>query len=75
LGYLGNNYVRAADAALFLEGVNMAIETSVILRSLLLQAKKATSAKEIEMAIEALCTKEDIDAVNQSLEKLKNGSD
>lgn len=53
----------------------MAIETSVILRSLLLQAKKATSAKEIEMAIEALCTKEDIDAVNQSLEKLKNGSD
>jgi len=49
----------------------MALETSVILRSLLLTAKKAKSVKEIEKAIEALCGKEDIDAVNQSLKDLE----
>jgi len=49
----------------------MALETSVILRSLLLSAKKAQSLKEIEKAIEALCSKEDIDAVNQSLRDLE----
>ena len=49
----------------------MALETSVILRSLLLAAKKAQSAKEIEKAIEALCSKDDIDSVNQSLKELE----
>ena len=52
----------------------MALETSVILRSILLQVKKAASVKEIEMAIEAMCSKDDIDAVNQSLQKLKEQS-
>ena len=49
----------------------MTSETSVILRSLLLAAKKAKSAKEVEKAIEALCSKDDIDAVNQSLKELE----
>ena len=49
----------------------MALETSVILRSLLLAAKKAQSVKEMEKAIEALCSKDDIDAVNQSLRELE----
>jgi len=49
----------------------MALETSVILRSILLQVKKAKSVEEIEMAIEAMCSKDDIDAVNQSIQKLK----
>ena len=46
------------------------LETSVILRAILLQAKKAKSVKEIEKAIEAMCSKDDIDAVNQSLQEL-----
>ena len=46
------------------------LETSVILRAILLHAKKAKSVKEIQKAIEAMCTKEDIDAVNQSLREL-----
>ena len=46
------------------------LETSVILRAILLQVKKAKSVKEIEKAIEAMCSKEDIDAVNQSLLEL-----
>jgi len=49
----------------------MTLETSAILRSLLLAAKKAESVKEIEKAIEALCNKDDIDAVNQSLKELE----
>jgi len=48
------------------------LETSVILRAILLQAKKAKSLKEIEKAIEAMCSKEDIDAVNQSLRELND---
>jgi hypothetical protein len=48
----------------------MGMETSVILRAILLHAKKAKSLKEIEKAIEAMCSKEDIDAVNQSLREL-----
>ena len=48
------------------------METSVILRAVLLAAKKAKSVKEIEKAIEALCSKEDIDAVNQSLRDLED---
>ena len=50
----------------------MALETSVILRSLLMQAMKAKSAKEIELAIRSLCSKEDIDAVLQSIHELEN---
>ena len=46
------------------------METSVILRAILLQVKKAKSVKEIQKAVEALCQKEDIDAVNQSLKEL-----
>ena len=46
------------------------METSVILRAILLQTKKAKSVKEIQKAIEAMCSKEDIDAVNQSLLEL-----
>jgi len=49
----------------------MASEISIILRSLLLAAKKAESVFEMEKTIEALCSKEDIDAVNQSLKDLE----
>ena len=49
----------------------MSLETSVILRSLLLAAKKAQSVKEMKKAIEALCNKDNIDAVNQSLRELE----
>jgi len=50
----------------------MVSETSVILRSILLQVKKAKSIEEIEMALEAMCSKDDIDAVNQSIQRLKD---
>ena len=50
----------------------MISETSVILRSILMQAKRASSIEEIELAIEALCSKEDIDAVMQSIQKLED---
>ena len=54
----------------FWEGSCLMLETSVILRAILLQVKKAKSIKEIEKAIEAMCQKEDIDAVNQSFREL-----
>ena len=47
------------------------LETSVILRSILLHVKKAKSIKEVEKIIEAMCEKEDIDAVNQSLREME----
>ena len=50
----------------------MSLETSVILRAILLHAKKAKSVKEVEKAVEAMCSKEDIDAVNQSLLALQD---
>ena len=46
------------------------LETSVILRAILLHAKKAKTLKEVQKAVEAMCSKEDIDAVNQSLLEL-----
>jgi hypothetical protein len=52
-------------------GTTMAFEISVTSRSLLFAAKKAQSVKEMEKAIEALCSKDDINAVNQSLRELE----
>jgi len=41
----------------------MAHETVVLLRSLLYQAKRAKTKKEIIRAIEVMCTKDDVAAV------------
>jgi hypothetical protein len=54
------------------------LETTVILRSLLLNAKTAKTKEEIEIAIENMCSKDDIAAVKESYEKLtklKSGGD
>ena len=53
----------------------MAVETSVILRSILLQVKKAKSIKEIEASVEAMCSKDDIDAVNASMQKIRESEE
>ena len=49
----------------------MSQETTVILRSLLMQALRAESVKEIQKAIEALCTQEDVDVVKQRLREMR----
>ena len=43
------------------------METTVILRSILYQAKRAKSKEEIVRAIEVMCTKDDIASVEQVL--------
>ena len=48
----------------------MASETSVLLRSILLHANKAKSVKEIIKTVEAMCSKDDIDAVYKSLQEM-----
>ena len=47
----------------------MALETTVILRAILLSAKSAESVEEVVNAIEALCSKEDIATVNEQFKK------
>ena len=49
----------------------MAVETSVILRSILLAAMRAKSAREVAKIVEAMCSKEDIDAVKEALRELE----
>jgi len=49
----------------------MAHETVVLLRSLLYQAKSAKDVDEIIRAIEVMCTKDDIAAVEQQIVKAK----
>jgi len=52
----------------------MAHETVVLLRSLLYQAKNAKDVNEIIRAIEVMCTKDDIAAVEQQIAKAKEKS-
>ncbi|MCL2188098.1 MAG: hypothetical protein FWC16_09740 [Defluviitaleaceae bacterium] len=47
------------------------METTVILRSILYQARKAQSLDEAIIAIEAMCTKDDIAAVKEKIEEAK----
>jgi len=47
----------------------MAYETVVLLRTLLYQAKNAKDKEEIIRAIEVMCSKDDIAAVEQQLNK------
>ena len=49
----------------------MAKETEVILRSILYQTLKANSLKEVQNAILAMCSKDDISAVKQQLLELE----
>ena len=49
----------------------MAMETDVILRSVLYQAYKAKTAKEIVIAIEAMCTKDQVAAVKEKIQELE----
>lgn len=41
----------------------MALETSVLLRSILIQVKKSKSVDDAFESVKALCTKDDIDSV------------
>ena len=50
---------------------DMARETEAILRSVLFNIKRAKNLKEAEAAVRAMCSKEDIDSVEQELAKLK----
>jgi hypothetical protein len=49
----------------------MALETTVILRSILYQAKKAGTVSEVINAIEVMCSKDDVAAVNEQIAKEK----
>ena len=49
----------------------MAKETEVILRAVLYHTMKAKSVKEIEHAIKAMCSKDDIAAVKEQIAELK----
>ena len=53
----------------------MVHETSVLLRSILLHANKAKSVKEVIKTVEAMCSKEDIDAVYKSLQEMSEDDD
>lgn len=46
-------------------------ETTVLLRTLLYQAKNAKDVDEVIRAIEVMCSKDDIAAVEQQLAKAK----
>ena len=50
----------------------MSRETEVILRALLFQAMQAESKEEIELAIRAMCSKDDIAAVKEQIAELKS---
>jgi len=49
----------------------MARETEAILRSVLFNIKRAKTLKEAEAAVRAMCSKEDIDSVEQEISKLE----
>ena len=53
----------------------MARETEAILRAVLFNIKRASSLEEAEAIIRAMCSKEDIDAVEQEIAKLKKSRD
>lgn len=48
----------------------MARETEAILRLILFSIKRASSLEEVEAAVRAMCSKEDIDSVEQEIAKL-----
>ena len=48
------------------------METTVILRTILYQAKRAKTKEEVVRAIEVMCTKDDIASVEQVLAGEKN---
>lgn len=50
----------------------MAMEATVLLRTILYQAMKAHSAEEIVDAIKVMCSKEDIATVKEQLEEERN---
>ena len=50
----------------------MAMETTVLLRTILYQAMKAGSAEEIVDAISVMCSKEDIATVKEQIEQERN---
>ncbi|MCL2851854.1 MAG: hypothetical protein FWE20_02295 [Defluviitaleaceae bacterium] len=49
----------------------MAKETEAILRAVLFSIKRASTLGEAEAAVRAMCSKEDIDSVEQEIAKLK----
>ena len=49
----------------------MSQETDVILRSILFQVKTAKTLKDVENAVEVMCTKDVIAAVNEKAEEFK----
>jgi len=50
----------------------MAMETTVLLRTILYQAMKAESQQEVINAITVMCSKEDIATVKEQLEQEKS---
>ena len=52
-------------------GAILSMETSVILRSILFQLKRAKSHKEALAAITAMCSQDDIAAVNNQIQQLE----
>ena len=49
----------------------MSLETDVLLRTILFQVKTAKSLDEVEIAIEAMCTKDVVAAVKEKAEEYK----
>ena len=47
------------------------METTVLLRTMLYQVMTASSREEIEIALKAMCTKDDIAAVKEQVEEWK----
>ena len=50
----------------------MAKETEAILRAILFSIKRASTLEEAEAAVRAMCSKEDVDSVEQEIAKLKS---
>ena len=49
----------------------MSMETDALLRTILFQVKTAKSLKAVEIAIEAMCTKDVIAAIKEKAEEYK----
>ena len=53
----------------------MARETEAILRAVLFNIKRSTTLGEAEAVVRAMCSKEDIDAVEQEIAKISQNKE
>jgi len=51
--------------------IKMAIETTILLRTILYQIMTANSLEDAKRAVEVMCTKDDIAAVKEKVEEAK----